>query len=770
MKKIILLLIFLYSTFSISQTSSGMEQEFDYGIKNNSSQQILTPDTLVTKGVDGTYGHTSAYRLPVSTATKDSINTKIASNAGLQNAYNFEPEIVTSAIKGAVTIRRGSAADTDTVLAVQNGAGTDTFAVTGNGNITGGTYNGYVPANDSGLLHKNSTPETKIGSLTLGENITHASDNWIALGTSVTDQDFYTVPLAKQLSLILNNFGVSGSVSGDLPARYADIPTLNSGNIDQYRLLSLEYGINDAFAAVPINTYKTNLTNAILNAKGKGWANNKILIINSNYCTHPSLDTELEPYAIAAIEVAIAQGVQYVDIYNYTKNNGGGSLLSDGIHPTSAGGIVYARGVAVLMNGGVELQNLNVFHSLQANLLKINKDSEVFGITLGRGNNSVATNTAYGYQTLLNNTSGSANSGFSYQTLLNNTTGSNNTAAGYLSMTSNTTGSDNSSLGFASLLSNTTGSNNTAIGNSSLRLNTTGLNNTALGFSSLYSNTTGGNNTAIGNNSLLSNTTGSNNTSLGGSSLRVNTTGIANSSFGVEALFKNVNGIGNSALGIYSMYNNTSGSYNSTIGLGSLFDNTTGSNNTAVGRDTGRGITTGSGNTIIGANVTGLSSSLENNIILSNGTGAIKAQHDGSNWTFTGGIASPTFTGVPIAPTAVAGTNTTQVATTAFVQGVARPYKVYTALLSQTGTNAPVETVLENTLGGTVVWSRTVAGSYFATLTGAFTTDKTTVLITNGSTNGNYIHGAAVSTTNVNIIAPNDGQIDRATVEIRVYN
>ena len=32
--------------------------------------------------------------------------------------------------------------------------------------------------------------------------------------------------------------------------------------------------------------------------------------------------------------------------------------------------------------------------------------------------------------------------------------------------------------------------------------------------------------------------------------------------------------------------------------------------------------------------------------------------------------------------------------------------KVYRALLSQTGTAAPTATVLENTLGGTVVWTR----------------------------------------------------------------
>lgn len=49
--------------------------------------------------------------------------------------------------------------------------------------------------------------------------------------------------------------------------------------------------------------------------------------------------------------------------------------------------------------------------------------------------------------------------------------------------------------------------------------------------------------------------------------------------------------------------------------------------------------------------------------------------------------------------------------------------KVYKALLAQTGTDAPVATVLENSLGGTLVWTRDNVGIYFATLAGAFTTD-----------------------------------------------
>lgn len=45
----------------------------------------------------------------------------------------------------------------------------------------------------------------------------------------------------------------------------------------------------------------------------------------------------------------------------------------------------------------------------------------------------------------------------------------------------------------------------------------------------------------------------------------------------------------------------------------------------------------------------------------------------------------------------------------------ALPYKVYSAILVQTGTDAPVATVLENTLGTNVVWSRSGAGNYIAT-------------------------------------------------------
>lgn len=51
----------------------------------------------------------------------------------------------------------------------------------------------------------------------------------------------------------------------------------------------------------------------------------------------------------------------------------------------------------------------------------------------------------------------------------------------------------------------------------------------------------------------------------------------------------------------------------------------------------------------------------------------------------------------------------------------------YVALLSQAEAGAPVATVLENGLGGAVVWARSSPGAYTATLNGAFTPDKTAV-------------------------------------------
>jgi len=133
-------------------------------------------------------------------------------------------------------------------------------------------------------------------------------------------------------------------------------------------------------------------------------------------------------------------------------------------------------------------------------------------------------------------------------------------------------------------------------------------------------------------------------------------------------------------------------------------------------------------------------------------------------------LASPALTGTPTAPTATAGTNTTQIATTAFVQTAIGNYKKYVALLSQSGTNAPTATVLENTLGGTVVWTRNSTGLYTGTLAGVFTANKTWTSITSTAT-GTVTGAVSTSVDTVTVATSSlDSALTNSAIEIRVYN
>lgn len=102
-------------------------------------------------------------------------------------------------------------------------------------------------------------------------------------------------------------------------------------------------------------------------------------------------------------------------------------------------------------------------------------------------------------------------------------------------------------------------------------------------------------------------------------------------------------------------------------------------------------------------------------------------------------------------------------------------YKVYTALLLQSGTGDPVATILDNTLGEDIIWTRGGVGDYTGTTAGAFTLDKTALFITNASSQGdgygiqygdsNEIYISTSNATDNTI----DGMLNKVTVEIRVY-
>jgi hypothetical protein len=120
--------------------------------------------------------------------------------------------------------------------------------------------------------------------------------------------------------------------------------------------------------------------------------------------------------------------------------------------------------------------------------------------------------------------------------------------------------------------------------------------------------------------------------------------------------------------------------------------------------------------------------------------------------------------------------NTTTTTTT-----TAPPYKVYTALISQSGVLNPTLVILQNTLGQTVTAFRSAPGRYSLNVTGnILLITKTWWTITNDNNNGHlFFMNKDNSFGNTNTVyidttiiggAYTDGVLQSTPIEIRVYN
>ena len=159
-----------------------------------------------------------------------------------------------------------------------------------------------------------------------------------------------------------------------------------------------------------------------------------------------------------------------------------------------------------------------------------------------------------------------------------------------------------------------------------------------------------------------------------------------------------------------------------------------------------------------------------------NGTSALTANASIPVADVTGAapIASPTFTGTPAAPTAVAGTNTTQVATTEFVTGA-----IATATIPDATTSAKGKIQLAGDLAGTAALPVVAANAITtakiadanvttAKIADANVTDAKIVTVSGSKVTGNITSSAANVTGTVAIAnggtgltsAPLNGQID----------
>ena len=398
-------------------------------------------------------------------------------------------------------------------------------------------------------------------------------------------------------------------------------------------------------------------------------------------------------------------------------------------------------------------------------------------------------NIALCYQALSNNTTGNNNIGFGNSTLFSNNTGSNNIGIGSSVLYNNTNGQYNLGIGYQSLNQTTTGSYNVGVGKSTLYYNTTGQYNMAYGVDALINNTTGSHNIGIGNIALKFNKTGSNNIAIGSNSLITSGSTALNNivalGYGTNSSIDNSIIIGTNSTNTFTNsscigYNVATNAANQFL-IGRSDQNVYLQNTLSIqtgGSTSGNvNLTIKSGDALGSVDANSCSYSLSNSLgnhffspgIAVNGliytnnniscvgnvdcasinsinayyydpTSSIQTQFDSFTTQMTlftslyALKASPAFTGTPTAPTAATATNTTQIATTAYVKSNLTSYATLASpVLTGTPTAPTAATATNTTQIATTAYVKSNLTSYAVLASPALTGTPTAPTATTGT-------------------------------------
>jgi len=151
MKKLLYIALLFWAGITQAQISTGSEQEFDYGIKNNATQTVTDPIFVTTQGTDGTYGKVTLENLQ---GRKAFLSTGLVKNGLI--SINADPTKynVTAGI-GVITNFDNPEAPTSTIVNFSAVTGkTPTYLTSGN--IT------YIAINASGAIVESASQFTPI--------------------------------------------------------------------------------------------------------------------------------------------------------------------------------------------------------------------------------------------------------------------------------------------------------------------------------------------------------------------------------------------------------------------------------------------------------------------------------------------------------------------------------------------------------------------------------------------------------------------------------
>jgi hypothetical protein len=154
----------------------------------------------------------------------------------LQQAYNnsTSPEILTDSTLGAITVRRGSAADTDNVLEIQNGAGSNTATITGAGLISG-TTGAFAKGSTGDVFTWKGAVSSKTGYLYSDTTYVGLFDTALTAGTGIlmgeaTPKLYGFVAGSIVTTTAAGSFGVAGAITANATGAAATLSGATTSN------------------------------------------------------------------------------------------------------------------------------------------------------------------------------------------------------------------------------------------------------------------------------------------------------------------------------------------------------------------------------------------------------------------------------------------------------------------------------------------------------------------------------------------------------------